>query len=212
MKQLRDLFYDWEGGNVALFRAINNFRPGETYDAVMLTITRQADYHRFPYYFVGLVMFALVSYFWRKLRRRGGGRQYLISWAGIFLVMAAGFALYGGTVIYLKNYYAFPRPYVALDSVHLLNDKADAQSDYRSLPSGHAAFITFLVASLWPMLYGGWRWFAAALIPLVMWTRISLGMHFPADVIAGFLIPLIEIPLLRYILYFLLRKLFGLKC
>jgi membrane-associated phospholipid phosphatase len=58
---------------------------------------------------------------------------------------------------------------------------------HHSLPSGHASFAMLLTASLWPVLNRSWR---VAGVVFVLWvgiSRISLGAHFPADVIAGFL-------------------------
>ncbi|MHB1238704.1 MAG: phosphatase PAP2 family protein, partial [Gallionella sp.] len=58
---------------------------------------------------------------------------------------------------------------------------------HHSLPSGHSSFAMLVTASLWPVLKRGWR---VAGVIFVLWvgvSRISLGAHFPADVMAGFL-------------------------
>lgn len=71
-------------------------------------------------------------------------------------------------------------------------DKLVHESSY-SFPSGHsmmsAALALALVAALWN---SRWRWwavgFAALYIPLVGATRLYLGVHYPTDVLAGWLV------------------------
>ncbi|GGR35202.1 phosphatase PAP2 family protein [Deinococcus ruber] len=61
-----------------------------------------------------------------------------------------------------------------------------------SFPSGHsmysAAFVTALILLAWPTRY---RWVSlglgAAFTLLVGWSRVDLGVHFPTDVLAGWL-------------------------
>ncbi len=58
---------------------------------------------------------------------------------------------------------------------------------HHSLPSGHSSFAMLITASLWPVLNRSWR---VAGVCFVLWvgiSRVSLGAHFPADVMAGFL-------------------------
>lgn len=67
--------------------------------------------------------------------------------------------------------------------------RAAAAPDSRyTMPSGHATYIGVLAAALWPVLGAlprvGLLLFAAA----VGWSRIALGAHFPADVVAGYLL------------------------
>ncbi len=76
-----------------------------------------------------------------------------------------------------------PRPSVALPegSVRLLLVPG---SPY-SFPSGHAAFAMLTACVLWPCCRGGGR---LALVLWVLWVglaRISVGAHFPGDVLAG---------------------------
>jgi membrane-associated phospholipid phosphatase len=69
---------------------------------------------------------------------------------------------------------------------------------HHSLPSGHSSFAMMVVASLWPVLT---RWLRVAGVCFVVWvgvSRISLGAHFPADVLAGFILSL-AVVLLVYV-------------
>lgn len=63
-----------------------------------------------------------------------------------------------------------------------------------SFPSGHAmnslAFYGFLAYLGWRLLRGRWRWVclagAAALVILIGWSRMYLGVHYLTDVLAGY--------------------------
>jgi membrane-associated phospholipid phosphatase len=86
---------------------------------------------------------------------------------------------------YVKPFLDFPRPPLALPAgtVNIVG----VPEYHHSLPSGHSFFAMLVVASLWPVLNSKWR---IAGVMFLMWvgiSRVSLGAHFPADVMAGFL-------------------------
>ena len=72
-----------------------------------------------------------------------------------------------------------------------------------SFPSGHSSN-TMAILLLFALLTGGgWRtWVAVAAALLVGWTRIVLGVHWPSDVLAGWMlgagVALLAVALARY--------------
>ena len=57
---------------------------------------------------------------------------------------------------------------------------------HHSFPSGHSSFSMLIIASIWSLLFA---WQKGLGVIFVLWvgiSRISLGAHFPADVLAGF--------------------------
>ncbi|SCW90210.1 undecaprenyl-diphosphatase [Sphingobium faniae] len=109
---------------------------------------------------------ALGILFWRRQRERA-------TW--LLLTVAGGLLLNP----ILKHIFAAPRPDLL---PHL-----DAVSSY-SFPSGHAAGSMILLGAL-AMLAGRWPAYAAALFATV-WigvSRIWLGVHWPSDVMAGWI-------------------------
>lgn len=72
-----------------------------------------------------------------------------------------------------------------------------------SFPSGHASN-TMAILLLFALLSGGgWRtWVAVAVALLVGWTRIVLGVHWPSDVLAGWMlgggVALLAVAVARY--------------
>jgi len=87
----------------------------------------------------------------------------------------------------LNSFFKFvfhqPRPYWVSDKVRVIQ----AEASY-GLPSGHAQH----AVTVWGIVAArgkGWlRWLMAALIFLIGFSRIVLAVHFPTDVLAGWLI------------------------
>lgn len=208
----KELFYDWHGFNTWLFKAINGIH-NDSYDAFMQFVT-QIGNHRFFFPYLGtLLAYLLVSGLWKKLRRRGGVKQHFIMWFGVFLVLVIGFAANGMIINGIKDGLGYPRPYAALPSsqVVVLEEETSTNA-HRSFPSGHVAFTTLMILSLWPVMSPPMRALGLFVIFLVGWSRIALGVHFPADTLGGFLITSTIVITLRVIIYKSLRKLFGINC
>ncbi len=181
------LFYDWGGLNVWLFHAINNIRA-PLLDTFMLLGTQLGGHGNFPIY---LALSAACAYF---VAARGG-RKDALAWLSVLLVFSVGYVLEGQILGILKPWLDFPRPPFVLPpgSLHIVG-----QAELRySLPSGHSAFAMLVAASLWPVATQPAR---AGLSLFVLWvglSRVSLGAHFPADVLAGFALSLAVVWLLR---------------
>jgi signal peptidase II len=99
----------------------------------------------------------------------------------------------------LKPLLDFPRPPLALPpgSVHIIG----VAEYHHSLPSGHSSFAMLIVASLWPILKGRWRVAGSSVVLWVGISRVSLGAHFPADVMAGFLSSLFVVEISSNLVY-----------
>ena len=194
---MKELLYDWGGANAWLFYAINRWH-GDALDAVMRLGSFLGDHNRFPGYVAVLTLIAL----WRITRGDKPRR-----WLGVLAVFSVAYLLDGLLIDWVKHALDFPRPLAALapDTVHIVGTP-----EYReSFPSGHAMFAVTCAASLWPLLGRAGRGAAAAFVLWVAFSRISLGMHFPADVIAAGLLALAIVLSLRLALQKLMRRFNG---
>ncbi len=213
MNDTKEFFYDWMGGNEVLFLGINSIH-GTQYDQFMRTISWIGDHKHFPIYFAALFAYTVFSILWKAIRGKTGKWQYTGIWFGIFLMLVLGYGAMGLVTKELKDHFSYPRPYIALAStgkVHTL-EVINHEDDFRSFPSGHMAFTTFMVIVLSPVLGPLLSWCGFWFIILMGWSRIALGMHFPADVIGSVLIVAPIIMVLRWAVYTSLRKLFGIRC
>lgn len=80
---------------------------------------------------------------------------------------------------------ARPRPCIALEGVRLL---VRCPGSF-SMPSGHAVASFAYAVSFWivcrNVIAPGWRWFVLALAAAIAFSRIYIGVHYPADIAVG---------------------------
>ncbi|WP_070153345.1 phosphatase PAP2 family protein [Sphingobium phenoxybenzoativorans] len=116
---------------------------------------------------IGMSLVACAMLFWR-----GRGRQTV--W--LVLVVVGGTLLNAG----LKQVFAAPRPDLL---PHL-----DIVKSY-SFPSGHASGNMIFFGALAMLIGRGWAWTAAsAMILAIGFSRVWLGVHWPTDVLAGWIL------------------------
>jgi undecaprenyl-diphosphatase len=126
---------------------------------------------------------------------------------GGFVVVSGVTAILLGLFVYKKEYYRAAHIALCMSGAIALNlilksvferaspdlwDKIVHESSY-SFPSGHAmmsaAFGFALIVALWNSRWRWWAvWFSAIYIPVVGFTRLYLGVHYPTDVLAGWLV------------------------
>ena len=198
---MKEFLYDWGGANVWLFHVVNDIRYAWL-DNAMLLGTSLADHTLFPLYLALLTLFALVVVN-RPVQDPVHYRLQVTRWMAVIAVFSGAYLLDGLLLDVLKPLLDFPRPPLALPqgSVQIIG----TPEYHHSLPSGHSSFAMLVTASLWPVLNRKWR---VAGVLFVLWvgiSRMSLGAHFPADVIAGFLSSLAVVLLVYVVIQKLMR-------
>ena len=136
--------------------------------------------------------------FWRAITFLGDGGWFWILCAVVLLAVpktrktgyAAALSLIFGAIVtnlLLKNIVARPRPFAEIEALIPMITKP---KDF-SFPSGHttASFAVALV--MLRMLPKKFGIPAVVLAALVAFSRLYLGVHYPTDVLAGFVIALV---------------------
>ncbi len=86
----------------------------------------------------------------------------------------------------LKKTLLRPRPFVDIDP-EFINHLVHPKGQYYSFPSNHAAN-TAALATIFSSVYSRYKSIFWGLALLVMVSRIYIGVHYPGDVMAGFLL------------------------
>lgn len=164
-------FFDWE---ISLIAWLQSFLSGAGAVAVLGTVTLLGE---------ELVMVALLGFFYFSYNKQFG--KYI------------GTNLLVGIVLnpLVKNIFLRLRPYMVSDRAACLKavdggaDVNDVAAQGYSFPSGHSMNSAIAYGSAARCLKRRWAWItAAALILLVGLSRVALGVHFPTDVAAGWLL------------------------
>lgn len=200
---MKEIFYDWGGANVWLFHAINNVRD-QFLDQFMLLGTALGDHANFPFFLCGVSLAALLSVAINHQSDPQPQDNLALRWLAVIAVFSAAYLLDGWLVGWFKTWLNFPRPLLALPlgSVHVVG----IPQLHHSLPSGHSSFAMLVIASLWPMLNRAGRVVGIVFVLWVGLSRISLGAHFPADVVAAYLISALMVLLVWASINALLRR------
>jgi membrane-associated phospholipid phosphatase len=197
---MKDIVYDWFGLNVWLFHFINNIRS-EFLDKVMLLGTELGSHSHFDPYIILLIV--IVFY---NIARKNTDlilKKDIYFWFTPIVVLGVSFFIDGYFLEIIKPLLDFPRPPLALpiESVNIIG----IAEYHHSFPSGHSSFAMLVIASIWPLLFGWQKWAGVAFVLWVGISRVSLGAHFPADVLAGFGSALLIVILVRVSLKKLLK-------
>lgn len=168
----RHWLYDWGGANVDLFLSMNRAVP-DAWLWLPESLTWLGSYWGAP---------AVVAVLLLWSRSQSSGHAMRVKIVLTRFVVGLLFAL--SVVAAAKAALAFPRPSTVLGET-AFRVLGTPDSLY-ALPSGHATYAAVLATTLWPLF--GWPARVALLTFMVGvgWSRVALGAHFPADVLAGF--------------------------
>lgn len=176
--------YDWFGLNKGLFLLINKIHA-PIFDQLMLTITWLGHPGLYPFYIA-------VTLGWAWRRPKSMPLRNVVVFAVSYLVSSVLL------IPALKSFFDLPRPLAVLgaQAVTVLG----VPDSIHSFPSGHAAYAVLMAFSLMPGLPRKGKYVIWSYALLVCISRISVGAHFPADILAGVGISLCTVWLIRRLL------------
>lgn len=186
--------YDWAGLNRAALMSLQ--ADTAAVDIGAWTISAVASYWSAP------VVAALLA--WRAESSASGHRAALFARQYRCFLVAGLFAV--AATWLMKDLFSLPRPFEIME----LSAPAIArQSSTASLPSGHSVYAALLVTTLWPLTGTVGRVATVVLAAAVGWSRVAQGLHFPADVVWGWVTGLACAGLAFWVLSTSLARWFG---
>jgi len=154
--------------NEIIFRYINSFAGRTEWLDSAIVFSAET---------LGIILLFGLLYF--LLSHEHGKRQ---GFHNIIVILTTAFLAWGVAEL-IKYFYSAPRPFLVLDNVTRLVNFGGTDS----FPSGHATFFSAIATSLY--FYHKKIAFFYALGALVIGiSRIAAGIHWPADILAGYII------------------------
>jgi membrane-associated phospholipid phosphatase len=150
--------------DIELMRLLNHAIANPVFDVVMPIITHE-------YFVRSILVIGVLLAAWK------GGRYGRITALLAVLTVILSDQLSSQLI---KPAVGRIRPCHELDWVHLLVNCSSG----KSFPSSHASN-SFAQAVLWSIRYPRLRWGAFVLAALISFSRISVGVHYPFDVLSG---------------------------
>lgn len=161
--------YDWFGLNRGLFLFVNGLHA-PIVDSLMVAVSWLGHPRLFPFYVTAMLVLAWRTPRWMPLRK--------------IVVFALSYMLTSVLIIpIIKTAFNFPRPAELLGD-QVITVLGDSEIGY-SFPSGHSAFAVLTAWSLMPGVTRRTRIALVMFATLVCISRVSIGAHFPADVVVG---------------------------
>lgn len=184
------IWYSWNGANQDIFFLIY----GKFVDLAMpylYILEFIGDYKNIAYYALLAAVLIGFKLVYRAITKNKIDGYYIRSQVAWILSFIIAYIIVVATVGFLKEFAAFPRPFIALSSsAPLLYNGSSDINPTSSFPSGHAAFTAFLLVIFWSRVFGIFRLVLVFTLIAMCWYRVSTGHHFPADVFYGAIIGL----------------------
>lgn len=197
--------YHWNGYNKQFLIQIHNLIENHFFYQAMEIISLYIG--NYVYAPITITILIILVYSIAKFKKEEQKTSYLKIFLKNLIVMGVSFIIMAILIKSFKYYFSLPRPYCSIN-ISLLRKLLihDYNKCFRSFPSGHTAYASVIVFSIWPVLN---YWLKAAGITFliaVAISRIALAMHYPADVITSILMSLVITVLIHKIINLVEKK------
>ncbi len=181
--------YNWMGLNKALFISINKLTNIGYFPSILQKISDVFFIANFAFfYFIACLLF----YF----RTRVAIDKKSFFMAGYFDLTRIGicYALFGFTFAALKFSVNLSRPFCSLTSTDFITiANTDLERCLSSFPSAHTGLSILVAYCLWPYMNNPLKYMSYLVILAVAVSRITLAMHYPADILYSAIVTILII-------------------
>lgn len=176
---MREIFYDLLGLNKAIFILVNKYTNVSIIPYFLQTLS--------SLFFIGnfaIAYFIICIWIYFKIKKLDNRQEIFILYYYELIKIGSCYALLGLSYATMKFGINMPRPFCSL-SPEEFSTIAYTESErcLSSFPSAHTALCVIVVYFLWPYMNRVGKILGILTILLVAISRISLAMHYPADII-----------------------------
>jgi membrane-associated phospholipid phosphatase len=175
-----DFLYNWLGLNKSLFISINKLTNISYLPSILQIVSDIFFIANFALFYFAA---CLLLYF-RTRRTAINKKNFFMT--GYFALARIGicYALFGFTFAALKFSVNLKRPFCSLAEGNFITiANTSLERCFSSFPSAHTGLSILLAYSLWPYMNKSLKGISCLVILAVAASRITLAMHYPADII-----------------------------
>ena len=191
---MKHIFYDWYGFNQSLFVSVNYITNLGFLQKLFIIISKLFNIFAFLLYYLLLLLFIFF-----KLRNDKFSKDSYDRYFEILLKIGLTYTVIILAYSAMKFGINLPRPYCIMENFISIQNFANVRC-LSSFPSAHTAMAVFMYYISFQHLSKGGKLLGAIVIALVGASRISLAMHFPADVLYSIVICLFICWFVQYML------------
>jgi membrane-associated phospholipid phosphatase len=190
-----ELFYHLYGLNKTLFIQINKITNINDIPYILDAISSLFDIYNFA-----VVYFFTCIYFYFETKRARDTEAYFTPIYNELVRIGTCYTVFGLTFAGLKFSVNLPRPFCSLDSGQFITiASTEFERCLSSFPSAHTGLSILATYAIWPHVSKKIKFFCCLIITAVATSRISLAMHYPADIIYSVIVTIFIIILGNFI-------------
>mgnify|MGYP003544853907 CR=1 FL=1 len=182
-------FYNWSGQNKALFILLNHYTNQGILPKILYYISNIFFIANFAAAYLLILIYLIL-----KTARSSDRGKFFWSWYYEMIKIGICYSLFGLTFAALKFGANLARPFCSLDTGDFITiANTELERCLSSFPSAHTGLSILVTYCLWPHLNKYYRCLCVLVMCLVSLSRITLAMHYPADIIYSSIVTILVI-------------------
>lgn len=182
-------FYNWYGQNKSIFILLNHYTNQGILPKILYYISNIFFITNFAAAYL-----LILSYLIIKTIRSSNRIEFFWSWYYEMVKTGICYSLFGFTFAALKFGVNLARPFCSLDKADFITiANTELERCLSSFPSAHTGLSILVIYCLWPHINKYYKCLCVLVILLVSLSRITLAMHYPADIIYSGIVTILVI-------------------
>ncbi len=200
---MKEIFYEWSGYNKIIFYYLNHL---SNYGYIPQSLKILSSLFQIENFAILYLILCLYQYYQLKMMPKSNFEQQFHRRYNILVYIGTCYAFFGIIFAILKFSINLPRPFCSLPEGSFTTIALVAHERcLSSFPSAHTGLALMIGALAWRYLNCWTKILSALAITLVALSRITLAMHYPADILYSGIIVILVMWLAR-ITFCILRE------